>query len=182
MNMNRRVKIAVTLSLLLAGGVILTAYRLAAQQPSAPPANLAVKPGNAPGLKVTDLGHSTRTYRVNMVKGDEIMSGLTEFAEKNHIKNAHFTGLGAIDRAVLRWADPIHNNPRINEVNEEAEIVSLVGSIGSDSKGQPVVHAHMAVGLSDGSTRGGHLVEGHISVVCEVFVVESEGAEANPGR
>src|SRR5262245_22689991 len=47
--------------------------------------------GLAPGMKVTDLGKGARTYRVNMAKGDEIMSGLTEFAEKHHIKHAHFT-------------------------------------------------------------------------------------------
>jgi hypothetical protein len=41
-------------------------------------------------LKVTDLGKSARTYRVNLTKGDEILSGLTEFAEKYHIKNGHF--------------------------------------------------------------------------------------------
>src|SRR6185436_11556043 len=52
--------------------------------------------GLAPGMKVTDLGKGGRTFRVNFVKGDEILSGLTEFAEKYHIKNGHFSGLGAI--------------------------------------------------------------------------------------
>jgi hypothetical protein len=52
--------------------------------------------GLAPGMRVTDLGKCARTYRVNMTKGDEIMSGLTEFAVKYKIRNARFTGLGAI--------------------------------------------------------------------------------------
>src|SRR5258708_40090131 len=78
-NMNRNLKITSILSALLAIGAAFTAYRLSGQQPAR--ATPAVKAGNAPGLKVTDLGHSPRTYRVNMAKGDEIVSGLTEFAE-----------------------------------------------------------------------------------------------------
>jgi predicted DNA-binding protein with PD1-like motif len=182
--MNRKAKITSVLSVVLASGMAFTApYRLSGQQPSAAPeASHAVKSGNAPGLKVTDLGRSGRTYRVNMIKGDEIMSGLMEFAEKNHIRNGHFTGLGAIDQGVLQWADPIHKGHKTTEVNEEAEIVSLVGSIGLDKDGKPTVHAHMAVALSDGSTRGGHLVEARVSIICQVFVVEEEDAATNASR
>ena len=182
--MNFKTKIASLLSILLGGAAAFTApHVLSGQQASAAPeASHVVKPGNAPGLKVTDLGRSARTYRVNMTKGDEIMSGLMEFAEKNHIRNAHFTGLGAIDQGILQWADPVHKGHKTTEVNEEAEIVSLVGSIGSDKDGKPTVHAHIAVALSDGTTRGGHLVEGHVSIICQVFVVEEEDAATNASR
>src|SRR6267142_1640075 len=40
--------------------------------------------GLAPGMKLTDLGKGARTYRIRMTKGDEMMSGLTDFAEKYH--------------------------------------------------------------------------------------------------
>jgi predicted DNA-binding protein with PD1-like motif len=182
--MNFRVKTTQALSLLLGGGLAFTAaYRLSGQQPAATPDNSrSAKPGTAPGLVVTDLGRSSRTYRVNMVKGDEIVSGLLEFAEKNHIKNGHFTGLGAVDKGVLRWSDPVHKMPKTTVVNEEAEIVSLVGSIGMDKDGKSTVHAHTVLALSDGTTRGGHLVEGHVSIICEVFVTESEGAETSASR
>ena len=182
--MNFNTKIASALSIMLAGAAVFTApHLLSGQQPAAAPeASRIVKSGNAPGLKVTDLGRSARTYRVNMTKGDEIMSGLMEFAEKNHIRNAHFTGLGAIDQGILQWADPVHKGHKTTEINEEAEIVSLVGSIGSDKDGKPTVHAHIAVALSDGSTRGGHLVEARVSIICEVFVVEEEGAATSANR
>src|SRR5258705_9023759 len=61
--------------------------------------------GLAPGMKVTDLGKGGRTYRVSMTKGDEIMSGLTDFAEKYHIRNGHFTALGAINKGLFGWSD-----------------------------------------------------------------------------
>src|SRR3954453_2323420 len=61
--------------------------------------------GLAPGMKVTDLGKGGRTFRINLTKGDEIMSGMTEFAEKYHIRNGHFTGVGAINKAIFGWSD-----------------------------------------------------------------------------
>ena len=182
-----RVKMVPVLFLVLAGGVAFTAsYRLSAQSTSAAPAaadSRAFRPGTAPGLKVTDLGRSSsRTYRLNMVKGDEIISGLLEFAEKNHIKNGHFTGLGAIDKAALRWSDPVNKGSKTTEINEEAEVVSLVGSIAMDKDGKPAVHAHTVVALSDGSTRGGHLMSARVSIIAEVFVTEEEGAVTNASR
>ena len=182
-----RVKMVPVLSLLLAGGVAFTAaYRLSAQQSSAAPAaaqSRSFRPGIAPGLKVTDLGRSSsRTYRLNMVKGDEIISGLMEFAEKNHIKNGHFTGLGAIDKATLRWSDPVNKGSKTTEIKEEAEVVSLVGSIAMDKDGKPAVHAHTVVALSDGSTRGGHLMNAQVSIIAEIFVTEEEGAVTNASR
>lgn len=178
--MNRRANMVPVLSLLLVGGVALTtAYRLSAQQ-STSTANAesrSFRPGTAPGLKVTDLGRASgRTYRLNMVKGDEIISGLMEFAEKNHIKNGHFTGLGAIDQATLRWSDPVNKGSKKTEINEEAEVVSLVGSIAMDKDGKPAVHAHTVVALGDGSTRGGHLMKARVSIIAEIFVTEEEGA------
>ena len=141
------------------------------------------RPGSAPGLKVTDLGRSSgHTYRVNMVKGDEIISGLLEFAEKNHIKNGHFTGLGAIDKATLRWSDPVNKGSKKTEINEEAEVVSLVGSITTDKDGKAAVHAHTVVALADGNTRGGHLMSAQVSIIAEIFVTEEDGALNNATR
>jgi uncharacterized protein len=134
-------------------------------------------PGLAPGMKVTDLGKGARTFRINMTKGDEMMSGLVEFAEKYHIRNAHFTALGAIDKGVFGWTDLERGLAQKKiELNQEAEIVSLMGSISTDAQGRPTVHGHGSVALSDGTVRGGHWFEAHVSIIVEVFVTEEEGA------
>ena len=39
--------------------------------------------------------------------------------------------------------------------------------------GEPKVHAHVVLGRSDGSTRGGHLLEAHVRPTLEVMLVES---------
>jgi predicted DNA-binding protein with PD1-like motif len=190
--MNRAAQIARILSLLLIGGLTLTVERdLSAQRATAPaqqatpegyvPRGFRPGKGLAPGMKVTDLGKSARTYRVTMAKGDEIMSGLTEFAEKYHIKNAHFTALGAINKGLFGWSDVESGlGQKKIELNQEAEIVSLMGSISVDNQGRPNVHGHGTVALSDGSVKGGHWWEAHVSIIAEVFVTEEEGAPEPP--
>jgi len=139
--------------------------------------------GLAPGMKVTDLGKGARTFRINMAKGDEIMSGLTDFAEKYHIRNGHFTALGAINKGLFGWSDVARGlGQKKIELNQEAEIVSLMGSISVDGQGRSNVHGHGTVALSDGSVRGGHWWEAHVSIIAEVFVTEEEGAAADASR
>src|SRR6188472_407733 len=131
-------KIVSMLSLLLAAGIVFTAeLRLnaqrgnegqqAAQQPTPEgfvPRGFRPPKGMAPGMKVTDLGKSARTYRVNLVKGDEIMSGMVDFAEKYHIKNGHFTALGALDKGLFGWSEGEGGRGQKKiELNQEAEIV-----------------------------------------------------------
>jgi uncharacterized protein len=131
--------------------------------------------GLAPAMKVKDLGATGHTYEVTFGKGDEVASGLTEFAEKNHITAGHFTGVGAFSSALLGWTDPDKRAFKKVEINQEAEVLSFVGSI-SMLNGKPYVHAHVVVGLPDGSTKGGHFLEGHVSIVMEVFVTDNSEA------
>jgi uncharacterized protein len=132
--------------------------------------------GLAPGMKVADLGKGGRTFRVNFVKGDEILSGLTEFAEKYHIKNGHFSGLGAVNKGMLSWSDVESGlGQKQIPLNQEAEIISFVGSISTNAQGQSNVHAHGAVALSDGTVKGGHWWEARVSIIAEIFVTEEEG-------
>ena len=131
--------------------------------------------GLAPGMRVTDLGKGARTFRLNFAKGDEVMSGMVEFAEKTHIKNAHFVGLGAIDRGMLGWTDTERGNAQKKlPVNEEAEIVSFQGSISANAQGVVTVHGHGSVALSNGSVVGGHVFELHVGIIAEIFVTEEE--------
>jgi predicted DNA-binding protein with PD1-like motif len=189
--MHRNISVGRYVSILLVGGLALATVHHAAAQttPSQqitprgyiPPGTLLGK-GLAPGLQVTDLGKSGRTYRINLKKGDEIMSGLTEFAEKYRIKNAYFTGLGAVNKGLFGWADPESGlGQRKIELNQEAEIVSLIGNISVDSQGRSIVHGHGSVAFSDGTVKGGHWWEAYVSIIAVVFVTELESA-AEPSK
>jgi hypothetical protein len=58
-------------------------------------------------------------------------------------------------------------------VDEQVEVITLVGDIIPDEKGEPSLHAHTVLGRSDGSTRGGHLQEGHVRPTLEITVAET---------
>ena len=55
-----------------------------------------------------------------------------------------------------------------------------MGSITVDNQGRSNVHGHGTVALSDGSVRGGHWWEAHVSIIADVFVTEEEGAPEPP--
>ena len=187
-------QIARAFALLIIGALAVTAGPgVTAQGGSAPAATPQATPegymprgsrpgkGLAPGMKVTDLGKGGRTYRINMTKGDEMMSGLVEFAEKYKIKNGHFTAVGALDKGMFGWTDVERGlGQKKIELNQEAEIVSLIGSISMNAQGQSTVHGHGSVALADGSVKGGHWFEAHVSIIAEVFVTEEEGAPGAP--
>jgi predicted DNA-binding protein with PD1-like motif len=139
-------------------------------------------PGQAPGMRVTDMGTSGHTYRLNFTKGDEVMSGMTDFAQKYGIKSAHFVGLGAIDHGILGWTDTERaNGQKMIPIDEESEIISFEGSISTNAQGVATVHGHGAVAKQDGSVVGGHVFELHISIIGEIWVTE-ETAPAEPAR
>jgi predicted DNA-binding protein with PD1-like motif len=184
--MSRNANFSRFLSVLIVGALTLAlAHDATAQIPTTGeyiPRGTRPAKGLAPGLQVTDLGKSGRTYRVNLKKGDEIMSGLTEFAEKYRIKNAHFTGLGAVNKGVFGWANPETDLGQKRIVlNQEAEIVSFIGNISMDDQGRSVVHGHGSVAFSDGTVRGGHWWEAYVSIIAVIYVTEAEDAAA-PAR
>jgi len=60
-------------------------------------------------------------------------------------------------------------------VAEQCELLSLIGDVAEGQDG-PVPHAHVVLGLQDGTTRGGHLLEGRVFPTLEAVVTE------NPAR
>ena len=138
------------------------------------------KPGMAPGLKATELNPKTRNFQLVFSKGDEVVSGLAEFAAKNHLTVAHFTALGALGSAQIGWFDPDKRAYKTMRINEEMEVTSLVGNITRDRSGNPVVHAHLVVALlRNGAVYAGHLLEGHISLTMQLYLEDSEPLSAN---
>src|SRR3982751_3834225 len=71
-----------------------------------PPSKTPEK-GKAPGMKFKLLqqGDQGSTYVIVLSEGDEILSGLTEFAEKNQISTAHFTAIGDASSSKVGWYD-----------------------------------------------------------------------------
>ncbi|MES2219961.1 MAG: DUF296 domain-containing protein [Acidobacteriota bacterium] len=126
---------------------------------------------SAPLMKFKILNQSAQetTYAVIFGAGDEILGGLTQFAEEHRISAARITGIGSIHNGTLAWLNPDTKKFRMNHIDQQAEVLSLLGDIAM-YQGKPVVHVHMVVGFSDGTAHGGHLVEAHVWPTLEVIV------------
>ena len=103
---------------------------------------------------------------------DEAMSGLLSFAKEHKLVGAHFSGIGAFSRVVIGYYDWEKKDYKRIPVDEQVEVVSLIGDIALE-KDEPKVHAHVVIGRQDGSTRGGHLLEGWVRPTLEVMLLET---------
>jgi predicted DNA-binding protein with PD1-like motif len=135
----------------------------------------AVKPGTAPGLNATELSPRTRSFYITFNKDDDVAAGLADFADKNHLTNAHFSAIGAFGSAVIGWSDRPKKAFKVVRLNEEMEVAAFNGSILRDKDGKPVVHAHCVVGLlSNGHVYAGHCLEERISLTMQLYLTDSE--------
>ena len=133
--------------------------------------------GEAPGMKWQLVKDSPeeKVYAVIFYKGDEALSGLTDFAIAQKIGDAHFTGIGAVSSATLAYLElPKKVYHRI-EVPEQVEVASLIGDIATFN-GKPVVHMHAVLAHRDGSTTAGHVFALHVNPTLEVFVTANSTA------
>ena len=112
------------------------------------------------------------TYVVVLDEGDEAVETLTSFAGERGLSSAQLTAVGAFSSAVLGWFDRQAKDYRRIPVDEQCEVLSVIGDVAL-ADGEPALHAHCVVGLADGSTRGGHLLEGRVWPTLEVVVRES---------
>jgi predicted DNA-binding protein with PD1-like motif len=116
--------------------------------------------------------HGEKTFAVVFAKGDEVAAGLQQFAEERRITAAYFTAVGAFRDVVLGYFERERKDYKRIPLHEQVEVLSLVGNI-TLADGKPKLHAHVVIGKSDGSARGGHLLEAHVWPTLEVMVVES---------
>jgi len=58
-------------------------------------------------------------------------------------------------------------------VDEQVEILSLVGDVALTPDGTPGVHAHVVVGKADGTAHGGHLLRAAVRPTLEVMLSET---------
>ncbi|HEX4398908.1 MAG TPA: PPC domain-containing DNA-binding protein [Trebonia sp.] len=121
---------------------------------------------------------TTVTYVVVLDQGEEAVSALTGWAASEGISAAQVTAVGAFEQAVVGWFDRASKDYRRITVGQQCEVLSLIGDIalgpgGDGEADRPQPHLHAVLGLSDGTTRGGHLLEGHVWPTLEVMVRET---------
>ncbi len=111
-------------------------------------------------------------YVVVFDEDDEFTEGMLAFAKEHNLTAAHFTAIGAFKDAKLGWFNPGTKEYEENAIDEQVEVLSLVGNV-AEHEGRPKVHAHVVLGKRDASACGGHLLEAHVRPTLEVTVMES---------
>ncbi|MCC8939406.1 DNA-binding protein [Bradyrhizobium sp. Arg68] len=118
---------------------------------------------DAPGAQV---------HVVVLDSGEEAFAALTKFANDEKLSAASLTAIGAFARATVGWFDFASKTYRKIEIDEQCEVLSAVGDVATGDDGKASLHIHIVLGLSDGSTRGGHLLAGHVRPTLEVVLTE----------
>ena len=117
-----------------------------------------------------------KTFVLVFSTGDEVVTQLLEFARKHRLDASRLTGIGGFSQVTLGYFELGRKDYKHIEVNEQVEVLSLVGNIVVSENGeysQPKLHAHVIVGKSDGTAHGGHLVHAMVRPTLEVMLIES---------
>ena len=112
------------------------------------------------------------TYALIFDKGDEFLNGMVQFAKQERLSASHFTAIGAFSAVTLGYFDRDKKDYLKNSIDEQVEVLSLIGDIALDEH-EPKVHAHVVVGKSDSTAHGGHILEAHVWPTLEVVITAS---------
>lgn len=114
------------------------------------------------------------TIIARMDKGEEILEQLKVIAEKESIKLASVSALGATDDITVGVFRTGEKKYYANYFTGDMEIVSLTGTI-STMNGEYYAHLHMSAGDAEGHVFGGHLNRAVISATCEMVIRVIDG-------
>ena len=120
--------------------------------------------------KMLDAGPPA-TYVIVLARDDEVMRVLGQIVREQKIEAGSITAIGAFERAVLGYFDWSRKDYRRIPVDGQVEVLSLIGDV-AVADGEPTLHLHAVLGRSDGSTVGGHLIEGHVRPTLEITLIE----------
>jgi predicted DNA-binding protein with PD1-like motif len=122
--------------------------------------------------KLLNRQDGRRTFAVIMKTGDEVLSTIGAFAQKERISAGRITAIGALSDVVLKYFDWEAKDYRDIPVREQVEVASLIGDVALDPKGQPTIHIHLVVGRKDGTALAGHLAKAHVRPTLEAIIDE----------
>jgi predicted DNA-binding protein with PD1-like motif len=122
--------------------------------------------------KLVSDGSSAPIHVVILDSGEEAFAALTRFANDAKITAASVTAIGAFEKATVGWFDFAAKTYKKIEVNQQCEVLSAIGDVAVGDDGKASLHIHIVLGLSDGSTRGGHLLAGTVRPTLEVVLTE----------
>jgi hypothetical protein len=123
--------------------------------------------------KLLHQSDGQRTFAIILETGDEAVSQIKEFADREKLSAAQLTAIGALSEAVLGYFDWERKQYQRIPVREQVEVASFIGDIALDKDGKRSLHVHVVLGRREGSAFAGHLFEAHVRPTLEVVLTES---------
>ncbi|MBV9533702.1 MAG: DNA-binding protein [Bradyrhizobium sp.] len=114
-----------------------------------------------------------RTFVLVLDEGEEALRVITDFANKANISGASVSAIGAFAKAEVGWFDFAAKSYKPIAIDEQCEVLSLMGDVAQGEDGNASVHLHAVLGLRNGSLRGGHFLSGAVRPTLEVTIRET---------
>lgn len=119
---------------------------------------------------------TSKAFLERLPHDSDLLASIKEVFDKNNIRMGFFVAIGAVKNAKMAFYVQEDHKYREFSFDEPAEILNCTGNV-SEVDGDTFVHAHITLGLRDGTTRGGHLVEGTRIFACELFMLPLDGEQ-----
>ncbi len=114
-----------------------------------------------------------RIFVLILDQGEEAFKTISDFANRERIDGASVTAIGAFSEAKVGWFDLGARQYKPIAINEQSEVLSLMGDVAQGDDGKASLHLHAVLGLQDGSLKGGHFLAGTVRPTLEVIITET---------
>jgi predicted DNA-binding protein with PD1-like motif len=111
---------------------------------------------------------------VRFDRGEELISGIASYIEKEHFGAGSFTAIGATDDVTVSYYNMQKKAYEDTRFEQNLEIVNLTGNI-SYLDNTPIVHAHGSFAGPNLKVIGGHIKSLRVSATCEVAFFPLKG-------
>lgn len=109
------------------------------------------------------------TYVVSIKNGADLVDALNDFVKVNQITLGSVTGIGAVNKAVLRFFDPATKKYIDKTFSGQMEVTNLTGNI-STKDGEAYTHYHVTLGNNQYQGLAGHLLNATINGAGEFYI------------
>jgi len=115
-----------------------------------------------------------KTFLERLPHGEDLYSSIKDTFQKHSVSMGVFFAIGAVQHATVAFYNQTEKTYENLIFHEPAEILSCTGNV-STIDNDISIHGHIILGFKDGTTKGGHLLEGTKIFACELFGIILDG-------
>lgn len=113
-----------------------------------------------------------RAWLLVFEAGDRVLEDILSFAAEAQLRAGRVSGIGALSEAEIAFFDRDSRRYEEIPVGEQVEVLAMLGNITLGPESERRAHLHVTLGRRDGSTLGGHFINGTVWPTLELFVIE----------